>query len=178
MFTRAKTHYDRVFQRKCISSVRLPVGFRDKHTKRTLREISELVYSSATPEHTRRSFSLPDIIKRNFLSPQSNDLQVQSGPRIRGFSYPRPEKENWKMKQTVHKFQTARQTGTSRNKVQSISTNFLVTGYVQVRDYESHCKMCNNNMLFHCSLLWWKCMIFIVLSSLETVQYRYSAVFF
>jgi len=28
--------------------------------------------------------------------------------------------------------------------------NFLIAGYVQVRTYDFHCKMCNNNTLFHC----------------------------
>jgi hypothetical protein len=54
-------------------------------------------------------------------------------------------------KYAIHTFQTARQARTGRNMVKSSNPNFLITGYVQVRTYDFHCKMCNNNTFFHCA---------------------------
>ena len=74
----------------------------------------------------------------------------------------------------------------THNRLRYFLTNtiffFLITGYVQVRTYDFHCKICNSNTFFHClySALM-NCMIFNVLSSLEaapdTVQYSYCIFF-
>jgi hypothetical protein len=68
----------------------------------------------------------------------------------------------------------------TNNRLKYFLTNkiFFITGDIQVHTYDFHCKMCNNNTFFiACVALWWKSVIFIVLSSTETVydtvQYRY-----
>ena len=68
----------------------------------------------------------------------------------------RKQKEEWRMQ---------------RIPILGLKKKILITGYVQVRTYDFHCKMCNSNTFFiACAELRWKSMNFSVLSSLETVH--------